>query len=105
MRSLTGRVAFFGPYVAQHGSTYVAWSANQRDLDALDGACEVGFSLSADDPNLFARADLFKKSKKRLSDTDRVEAPAFDNTTDDQSVTGTIVQELSGELKRKKPPS
>ena len=86
-------------------STYVVWSANQRDLDALDDACEVGFSQGADDPNLFSRADLFKKSKKRLSDTDRVEAPAFDNATDDQTVTGTIVQELSGELKRKKPPS
>jgi hypothetical protein len=83
-------------------STYVYPDIEPRDLKALDDACEVGFSPTTDAPGLFSRADLFNKKRKRLSDSDRKEDVPFDNATDDQTVTGTIVDELKGELKRLK---
>lgn len=84
-------------------STYVALSV---DLDELDAACPVYVvDEGGDDPGLFSRADLFKRKPKRLGDTDRAERPAFDNPTDEVSDTGTIVQELTAELKRKKQRS
>ena len=84
------------------GSTYVSPSGASRDLDALDAACPVEmFPGLGDAPGLFPRAHLFGK-RKRVSDTDRVEMPAFDNTTDTATVTGVTVDELAGELKRKK---
>jgi hypothetical protein len=49
---------------------------------------------------VFSRADLFSK-KKRLSDTDRVEQN-FDTSTESESNTGKSVEELAGELKRKR---
>ena len=57
---------------------------------------------SSDVPFLFSRADLFNGKKKRLSDTDRVE-DAFDQSTDRESNISTSVEELTAELKRKKP--
>jgi len=83
-------------------STYVALSVDQRELNALDEACPVAGPGGGDDPGLFSRAELFNGKRKRLSDTDRKERPVFDNPTDDVSDSGTIVQELSAELKRKK---
>jgi hypothetical protein len=82
-------------------STYAYWDVSQRDMNALDAACEVIFTGSGADPRLFSRAELFGK-QKRLDDTDRQVWPAFDNTSDDQTVTGEIVNEVSGKLKRKK---
>ena len=76
------------------------------NLDELDAACPVYVvDAGGDDPGLFSRADLFKRKPKRLGDTDRAERPVFDNPTDDVSETGTIVQELTAELKRKKQRS
>ncbi len=84
-------------------STYVQLSLPPRDWSEVDEACPVEiFSSGSDDPRLFARDDLFKRRPKRLGDTDRVEAPVFDNSSDNTSSTGSIVQELAGELKRKK---
>lgn len=82
-------------------STYVELEFRPGDLNAIDDACLVGLLTGAEDPGLFARADLFNRGKKRLSDTDRVEE-AFDTSTDRDSNTGTSVQELTAELKRKK---
>jgi hypothetical protein len=87
---------------ASDESTYVELSVDQRELNALDDACPVAGAGGGDDPGLFSRADLFNGKQKRLSDTDRKERPVFDNPTDDVSETGTIVQELAAELKRKK---
>ena len=54
---------------------------------------------------LFSRPDLFKRKPKQLGFT-RAEKPVFDNPTDDPKPTpGPSVQELTAELKRKKPPS
>jgi hypothetical protein len=83
-------------------STYASWEASRRDMDALDAACEVTFTGLGGDPRLFSRAQLFNNKLKRLDDTDRKVWPAFDNATDDQTDTGSIVHELSGKLKRKK---
>jgi hypothetical protein len=83
-------------------STYVELSVDQRELNELDDACPVAGGGGGDAPGLFSRADLFKGKPKRLSDTDRAEMPVFDNPTDDVSESGTIVQELAAELKRKK---
>jgi hypothetical protein len=69
-------------------------------LNALDDACPVGLLTASDDPRVFSRADLFSK-KKRLSDTDRVEQN-FDTSTESESNTGKSVEELAGELKRKR---
>ena len=83
-------------------STYVSPAGASHDLDALDTACPVEmFPGLGGDPRLFSRADLFGK-QKRVGDTDHVETPAFDNTTDTAPVTGATVDELAGELKRKK---
>lgn len=82
-------------------STYVELELHPSDLNEIDDACPVGLLTGADVPLPFSRADLFNGKKKRLSDTDRVEA-AFDNSTDRESNTGTSVQELTAELKRKK---
>ena len=83
-------------------STYVVPSLPSREVNELDDACPVELSQGGDDPGLFSRADLFKKKPKRLADTDRAEAPVFDNPSDNATVTGTIVQHLTAELKRKK---
>jgi hypothetical protein len=83
-------------------STYVELSVDRHELNALDDACPVGGAGGGDDPGLFSRADLFNGKLKRLSDSDRKERPVFDNPTDDMSESGTIVQELAAELKRKK---
>jgi hypothetical protein len=81
-------------------STYVQLVA---DFGALDDACYVyTIDPRQDDPGLFSRADLFKARPKRLDDTSRKEAPVFDNPSDDESHTGTIVRELTAKLKRKK---
>jgi hypothetical protein len=93
----------FGGTSDSENSTYVLADLETRDLIALNDACYVVYPSPGDDPRLFSRADLFNKTKKHVSDTDRIESPAFDNTTDDQSATGTIVEELAGKLKRKKP--
>lgn len=83
-------------------STYVELSVEQRELNEIDDACLVELSQGGDDPGLFSRADLFRRKGRRLSDTDRAEMPAFDNPTDNAAVSGTIVQELTAELKRRK---
>lgn len=84
-------------------STYVALSVNQGAWDELDAACPVLFlDPGTDAPGLFARADLFKNKPKRLGDTDRSERPGFDHADDGVTDTGTIVEELTAELKRKK---
>jgi hypothetical protein len=82
-------------------TTYVQVEFPPGALNAIDDACFVGLLSGSDDPRLFSRADLFNAKKKRLSDTDRVEAP-YDTSTASESNTGTSVQELAGELKRKK---
>lgn len=84
-------------------STYVALSLNEGAWDELDAACPVLFlDPGGDAPGLFARADLFKNKPKRLGDTDRSERPGFDHADDGVTDTGTIVEELTAELKRKK---
>ncbi len=50
-------------------------------------------------PGVFSRADLFKRTPKRLSDTNRVEQPVYQNPTTNS---GTVIKELTAELKRKK---
>lgn len=83
-------------------STYVELEFPPGALNALDDACLVGLLTGSDAPGLFSRADLFfNGKKKRLSDTDRVDE-AFDTSSDSESNTGTSVQELAAELKRKK---
>jgi hypothetical protein len=81
-------------------TTYVQVELPPGALNELDGACQVGLLTAVDDPRVFSRADLFSK-RKRLSDTDRVEQ-SFDTSTESESNTGNSVQELAGELKRKK---
>ena len=84
-------------------STYVALSV---DLEEIHAACPVLFlDPHDDDPGLFSRADLFKNKPKRLGDTDRSERQIFDHATDGVTDTGTIVEELTAELKRKKQRS
>jgi hypothetical protein len=83
-------------------STYVLLSMRSGDLNQLDDACLLELFSPPDDPGLFARADLFRGGQKRLADTDRVETPAFDNPSDDATATGTTVEKLTAELKRKK---
>lgn len=95
----------FGGTSDSENSTYVIADLETRDLLELNDACYVVYPSAADDPRLFSRADLFKKTKKQVSDTDRIESPTFDNTSDDQTATGTLVEELAGKLKRKKPKS
>ena len=95
----------FGGTSDTENTTYVYADLATRDLLELNDACYVVYPPAADDPRLFSRADLFKKSKKHVSDTGRVEEPAFDNTSDGETVTGTLVDELAGKLKRKKPKS
>ena len=82
-------------------TTYVYPDIQPRDLQALDEACEVGFSTSVDAPGLFSKADLFSKKRKRLSDAERKEEDLSGRGFGDQTVTGTVVDELKGELKRK----
>jgi len=94
----------FGGTSDAENSTYVFADIGTRDQRELDDACEVVYPRVGDDPRLFSRAALFNKRLKRVKDTDRVEYPAFDNSTDDQTATGTTVDELAGELKRKKAP-
>jgi hypothetical protein len=87
-------------------STYVQLVLDDRAWDELDDACPVLFlDPGGDDPGLFARADLFKNTPKRLSDTDRSERAGFDHEGDGVTDTGTIAQELTAELKRKKTKS
>jgi hypothetical protein len=84
-------------------STYVLLVLSNRAWDELDAACPVLFlDPGGDAPGLFARADLFKNKPKRLGDTDRSERPGFDHADDGVTDTGTIVEELTAELKRKK---
>jgi hypothetical protein len=84
-------------------STYVELLLSDRAMDELHAACPVLFlDPHDDDPGLFARADLFKKGPKRLSDTDRSERKSFDHEGDGITDTGTIVEELTAELKRRK---
>ena len=81
-------------------STYAQLIAEDT---ALYDACFVYVAdPSVGFPALFSRADLFKPRPKRLSDTDRVEVPVSQNPADDDTHTGTVVHELSMELKRKK---
>lgn len=84
-------------------STYVELSLGDGASAALDAACPVLFLDPFDDaPGLFARANLFKNKPKRLSDTDRSERQSFDHADDGVTDTGTIVEELTAQLKRKK---
>ena len=92
----------FGGTSDSENSTYVIADLETRDLLELNDACYVAYPSAADDPRLFSRADLFNKRKKQVSDADRIESPAFDNTSDSETVTGTLVEELAGKLKRKK---
>ena len=75
-----------------------------HDENELDNACEVGIYQGDGDPRLFSRADLFNRHLKRVGDRDRVQTPN-DSANDEVTVTGTSVQELAGELKRKRLPS
>lgn len=81
-------------------TTYVQPEFSPGDLTELQ-ACSAGY-VTATGPGLFSTVDLFDKKQKRLRDTDRVEEPVFENPTDGIVTTGTIVQELAGELKRRK---
>ncbi len=84
-------------------STYVTLSQGDHAWEELDADCPVLFLDPHDDaPGLFARADLFKNKPKRLGDTDRSERQGFDHADDGVTDTGTIVEELTAELKRKK---
>lgn len=49
---------------------------------------------------LFSRREVFDKSRKRLLDTNRGETPVVDEPYDYNTVTGTTIHELGGELKR-----
>jgi hypothetical protein len=51
---------------------------------------------------LFSRRELLDKSRKRLLDTNRAETPVVDEPYDYNTVTGTTIHELRGELKRLK---
>jgi hypothetical protein len=51
---------------------------------------------------LFSRRELFDKRRKVLSDTGRAEIPVVDEPYDSTTVTGTTVQELTGQLARRK---
>ncbi len=51
---------------------------------------------------LFSRREVFDKSRKRLLDTNRAETPVVDESYDYDTVTGTTIHELGGELKRLK---
>ena len=92
----------FGGTSDTENSTYVLAGISTRDYTELNDACYVVYPSVGDDPRLFSRAALFKKKLKRVKDTDRVEEPAFDNASDDETATGTIVETLAGKLKRKK---
>jgi hypothetical protein len=83
-------------------TTYVQADIDTRNYVALDEACYMAYPPASSDPRVFSRADLFNKRQKRIKDSDRVEEPAFDNETDDAATTGTIVETLAGEVKRKK---
>ena len=100
-RTFPVTLRFGGTSDLEH-STYVAADLETRDLLALDDACYVVFPQAGDDPRLFSRAALFNKRLKRVKDTDRVESPVFDNESDSATATGTTVDTLTGELKRKK---
>ena len=65
----------------------------------LDDVCSVQTGQSGTVPGLFARRDLFNKRKKRVVDSDRVEAPM--PKTDD-TVGGSTVIRLAGKLTRRK---
>lgn len=86
----------------QDKSTYIQLSADQRALNELDEECPMTGPPGTEDARLFSRGALFDKQQKRLRDANRVEEPVFDNASDDQSETGSIVQELAGELRRVK---
>lgn len=102
-RTFPVTVRFGGTSDLEH-TTYVSAYPETRDLRALDDACYVAYVGAADDPRLFSRAALFNKRQKRVKDADRIQEPAFDHATDDEAVSGTIVDTVAGELKRKKLP-
>jgi hypothetical protein len=69
----------------------------------FDDACWVySIDPGGDDPGVFSRSELFRKSPKRLTDASHKERLIFDSPSDDVTHTGTIVSEISIELKRKK---
>jgi hypothetical protein len=80
-------------------STYVELDYDEGDLYE---ACLVANMTPSDAPVVFSRTDLFNRKKKRLSDTDRVEE-SYDRSNEHESDIGTSVEELTAELKRKKP--
>ena len=100
-RTFPVTMRFGGTSDLEH-STYVAADISTRDYVELNDACQVLYPDPGDDPRVFSRAALFKKGLKRVKDTDRVERPVFDNATDGETATGTTVETLTGELKRKK---
>jgi hypothetical protein len=51
---------------------------------------------------LFSRRELFNKSRKRLLGSNRAETPVVDQPFDHETVTGTTVHELAGELQRRR---
>ena len=100
-RTFPATIRFGGTSDLEH-STYALADISTHDDKELNDACEVLYPSVADDPRLFSRAALFNKRLKRVKDTDRVEEPAFDYPNDEQTTTGTTVETLAGELKRKK---
>jgi hypothetical protein len=100
-RTFPATIRFGGTSDLEH-STYVLANLSPRDDKELNDACRVEYPSAADDPRLFSRSALFKKGLKRVKDTDRVEEPAFDYPDDDRTTTGSTVETLAGELKRKK---
>ncbi len=81
-------------------STYVQLIAEDTEIYNACFVYVVDPSMGL--PALFSRADLFKRTPKRLSDTDRVELPLDDNHPDGTTETGAVLKELTVELKRKK---
>jgi hypothetical protein len=73
------------------------------------GFPEVNYACYVDIPfrrvppvALFSRREVFDKGRKRLLDTSRAETPVVDEPFDYNTVTGTTIHELAGELERRK---
>ena len=99
-RTFPATLRFGGTSDSEH-STFVLADLDTRDYQELNDACYVVYPSAGDDPRVFSRAALFNRRLKRVNDTARVESPAFDYEGDDQTVTGTTVDTLTGKLKRK----
>jgi hypothetical protein len=100
-RTFKVTIWFGGTSDLEH-TTFAYPEISPRDSEDLDEACWVVYPQAEEDSRVFSRAALFNTSLKRVKDTQRVEEPAFDNASDDQTTTGTIVDTLTGELSRKR---